>query len=64
MSKAFKIECAAPRYKQQDTLIFSMEGKVLDKINLNKGIPHDGAIFNESLIYTTRCINYNILNMT
>ena len=38
-----------------------MEGKVLDKINLNKGIPHDGAIFNESFIYTT--VNGNIIEV-
>ena len=49
------------RYKQLDVLIFSMEGEILDRISLNKGIPHDGAIFNENLIYTT--VNGNIIEV-
>ena len=57
----FQDKVLVTRYKQQDALIFSMEGKVLDKINLNKGIPHDGAIFNESFIYTT--VNGNIIEV-
>ena len=49
------------RYKQKDVLIFSMNGKVLDKIDLNKGIPHDGGIFKDNFIYTT--VNGNIIKV-
>ncbi|MEC7878040.1 MAG: hypothetical protein VX499_03655 [Bacteroidota bacterium] len=41
------------RYKQQDVLIFSKQGKILDKIDLNEGIPHDGSVFNNNFIYTS-----------
>ena len=41
------------RYKQEDVLIFTKDGKIIDKINLKEGIPHDGVIFNNDLIYTT-----------
>ena len=40
------------RYKQQDVLVYSLEGKIIDTIILNEGIPHDGSIFNNKLIYT------------
>ncbi len=41
------------RYKQQDVLIFSLDGKIINKIPLNYGIPHDGLLFNDKMIYTT-----------
>jgi len=49
------------RYMQKDVLIFSKQGKIIDKINLNEEIPHDGAIFNNSLIYTT--VNGKIIKL-
>ena len=57
----FQNKVFVTRYKQKDVLIFSMNGKVLDKIDLNKGIPHDGAIFNNNFIYTT--VNGNIIKV-
>ena len=41
------------RYKQQDVLVYSMDGKVLDVIRLDNGIPHDGLIFRNKFTYTT-----------
>ena len=41
------------RYKQQDVIIYSMEGKIIDYIKINKGIPHDGLLFNNNFTYTT-----------
>ena len=31
----------------------SMDGKILDVIRLDKGIPHDGLIFRNKFTYTT-----------
>ena len=33
------------RYKQQDVLVYSLQGKIINNIILNQGIPHDGCIF-------------------
>ncbi len=49
----FKNKLFITRYKQQDVIIYSMEGKILQHIKLNIGIPHDGLLFNNKFIYTT-----------
>lgn len=40
------------RYKQQDVLVYSLDGKIIDNIILNEGIPHDGCVFKNKFIYT------------
>ena len=41
------------RYKQQDVIVYKLNGDYLRTIELNNGIPHDGSIFNDEFIYTT-----------